>query len=357
MSRFRTSEFSSGLLLFALGSGCNDRSYQPDPQEDQAFVSPSVDMSRVDDLDGDAPVSDANSEEAQVDAVDFGKPDAFDQAGPGSAVDTVSVGEFHTCVLLQNGAATCWGSGTVADANSPTNFGQGLAPPGHFTRIRAGWDHTCALDGEGRPICWGADGSDGFEPVPLAGDDRFVDLAPATGATCGLRSDGTVACWGGVGWFDVPLPEGQVFGSLDGSRDVCAINRLGKAHCTDRELEEEKPADLAFAQIAVGADDVCGLTADGVVHCWSRGPPDGPPLVPPGDRFSEIDLGSSYACGRRMNRSVRCWGISDEDMPGPYAEFSVGGQRGCGLRMDGRLECWGSVTLYGDPLVDQPGTP
>jgi alpha-tubulin suppressor-like RCC1 family protein len=79
-------------------------------------------------------------------------------AGIGNAVG-VSVGAYHSCALLGDGTARCWGfnqygqlgNGTMANSPVPVNV-SGLTSA---VQLEAGWFHTCAVRSDGTARCWG----------------------------------------------------------------------------------------------------------------------------------------------------------------------------------------------------------
>ena len=48
----------------------------------------------------------------------------------------ISVGNRHTCALLDSGAIECWGE---------NDYGQTDPPAGRFSAVSAGGEHTCGL--------------------------------------------------------------------------------------------------------------------------------------------------------------------------------------------------------------------
>jgi alpha-tubulin suppressor-like RCC1 family protein len=112
------------------------------------------------------------------------QPTPFEVSGLGNAV-AVTAGESHSCALLDDGQARCWG------ANSLGQLGDGLVEGGPHTapvtvqnptgtgpledivQITAGLFHTCAITADGRAYCWGANDigqlgqGKGGAPVPL----------------------------------------------------------------------------------------------------------------------------------------------------------------------------------------------
>jgi alpha-tubulin suppressor-like RCC1 family protein len=102
-------------------------------------------------------------------------------------VTGIATGAWHTCALLGDGAAKCWGQnnfgalgdGTIGNRDAPADV-TGVASGG--SGIAAGGSHTCALVGAGRPKCWGQDkygqlgaGRDLHETTPA----DVLDTAPA----------------------------------------------------------------------------------------------------------------------------------------------------------------------------------
>jgi alpha-tubulin suppressor-like RCC1 family protein len=84
----------------------------------------------------------------------------------------LTAGQSHSCALLDNGEARCWGAsnggqlgdGNVADGPhaEPAVV---LDPNGSdgpligITQLSAGFSNTCAVTSDGRAYCWGANGS------------------------------------------------------------------------------------------------------------------------------------------------------------------------------------------------------
>jgi alpha-tubulin suppressor-like RCC1 family protein len=132
--------------------------------------------------------------------------------GGGHSFVQVSVGQDHACGRNAAGEAYCWGNnsdgqlgnGTTTSVSkaSPVRAASGL----NFVSIRASGSHTCGLVADGSALCWGSnfygqigDGSNtsSLTPVPVAGGHRFSSLAPAPRFhICGTATDGVAYCWG-----------------------------------------------------------------------------------------------------------------------------------------------------------------
>ncbi|MGL4650285.1 MAG: RCC1 domain-containing protein [Caldilineaceae bacterium] len=200
----------------------------------------------------------------------------FDQATPvevvglSSGVKAIAAGGFHTCALLTNGAAKCWGSdfnGQLGDGGldvgqqTPVNV-QGMGSG--VLAIATGFGHTCAITSSHGVMCWGWDdmgqlGNDGeirdsAAPVAVAGLAADTQLV-STGFyhTCAAMTAGTAKCWGD--------------------------NSEGQLGNDKPSYEERMPAfvlDLGptAVQIVGGSAHTCARTREGRVKCWgadSRG--------------------------------------------------------------------------------------
>ncbi len=137
----------------------------------------------------------------------------------------IAVGDEHTCAVLADTTAWCWGNNfdgqLGSGARDDLRHEDPIAVSGITTgtAVDAGGGHTCVrlVDGTGR--CWGdnvygqlGDGTTGdfSSPVAVSGLSTVTAIAGGNGYghTCALLSDGSVRCWGN-----------NVFGQLgDGTR-------------------------------------------------------------------------------------------------------------------------------------------
>ncbi len=146
-------------------------------------------------------------------------------------ITAIATHSFHTCAIIANGLAKCWGSnsnGQIGDGTSGSGNDR-LSPtavrdPGNralsnVTAIAAGAGHSCARTGGGEVRCWGAnlngelgDGSttdrsfpayvmksvynritQTFQYVPQTG---LVQIAAGDEHSCALQPNGGPLCWG-----------------------------------------------------------------------------------------------------------------------------------------------------------------
>lgn len=277
----------------------------------------------------------------------------------------ITAGFDHTCGLRADQVALCWGAGNygqlgrgfVGSASTPqlvVNGGMG------FDVLTAGYDHTCGLVDDGTARCWGrgwygvlgaggtADFStpDSSTPIMVAGGHVFEFLEAGGYHTCGRKANGEIWCWG---WGD----DGQ----------------LGDGNDVDRSTPIQLPGGQQFVHIALGGYHTCGLTEAGVASCWGWNGHGGlgngntdtqlsPVPVLGGLQFASLSAGAEHTCGLTPDGVAHCWGhgeygqlgngqIADSSVPVPvsggllFQSLSAGDDHTCGLTLDGEGYCWG----------------
>ncbi len=127
----------------------------------------------------------------------------------------LDAGGLHSCAILWNGDAACWGNdaqGQLGDdavfATQPTPMLVALPDGRRATAITAGIRHTCAILDDGSAACWGFDGfgqlgddavaANKPTPVPVAlpAGRAASDISAGDNHTCAILDDGVVTCWG-----------------------------------------------------------------------------------------------------------------------------------------------------------------
>jgi alpha-tubulin suppressor-like RCC1 family protein len=226
--------------------------------------------------------------------------------------------------------------------------------PAPFTYISAGILHTCGLVGDGIAYCWGynergqlGDGSRSTRttPVRVLGTVKYGIVSAGGQHTCGL-SGGKIYCWG-----------------------LNLSGQLGDGTSRDRATPGTISSTVSFTSVDAGATTSCALTAEGRAYCWGRNSDgqvgDGtfvdratPVEVTGGLAFRVIRVGAFHTCGLTAAAEAYCWGRNDsgqlgnngtDDSPVPvrvatteaFVDIDVGFRHTCALTADGRAFCWG----------------
>ena len=297
----------------------------------------------------------------------------------GSDAISVSLGEQHTCAVLDTGVLKCWGrnnhgqigvgSGGDKDTPQTVNVGSGRTT----TSVYLGYHHTCAILDDQSVKCWGRnqDGELGVgsttssfntpQAINTLGTNRHaISLALGQGFTCALLDDGSIKCWGQDNFGQ--RGDGGGIGSDIRSPPSSAISL---------------PAGRTATQISAGEFHVCALLDDASVVCWGknsegqlgdgtttqRTAPVTTSSFGSGHSASFISAGYDHTCALLTDGGVRCWGSnnngqlgdgtstdrlsppsSDINLGSGYTAIGVsaGGGHTCAMLQDGDMKCWGA---------------
>jgi alpha-tubulin suppressor-like RCC1 family protein len=298
---------------------------------------------------------------------------------PLSQIVAIGGGQFHTCAVLADTTARCWGdngAGTLGDgtrtARSLPVAVEGLTG---VKSISGGEHHTCALMTSGAVWCWGfnrdgevGDGSttDRLTPVQVEGVSGATAIATGDLTSCAVLATGAVKCWGYNSW-----------------------GNLGNPFVTDpyRSVPVTVTGVSDAVGIAIGRESACALHAGGSVTCWGRnnfgqlggGTTDASvasATVLGVTNAVAISSGQSHSCALLSSGIVKCWGRGtwgvlgdgfDVDRATPVVVSGIGdgaavsgGQSGtCAAMTDGTAKCWGynSVGQLGDGTATNRLTP
>lgn len=128
-----------------------------------------------------------------------------------AGVTHIAGGRIHTCAVLADGAAKCWGGNDYGQLgnNSTAASWAPLSVTGltsGVARVSTGGDHTCALTMTGAAKCWGYNGAgilgngnatDSWVPVDVSGLAAGVAvIATGYSHTCAVTNIGSTRCWG-----------------------------------------------------------------------------------------------------------------------------------------------------------------
>ena len=297
---------------------------------------------------------------------------------PSGTFTDIAMGDVFACAVRTSGALACWGANP---------YGQTDAPSGSYTAVSAGWAHSCALTTDGEMICWGHDGN--YDELLTYPHSAYRALDVALSTTCGITTAGEAVCWGYNGEGQADAPDGRYIGDAGIASDEalsaldiagahsssCALIDDGSVVCWGAYEQAEdgvgsprpkhsgrpweaKPADQRFKSISTGWSHSCGLTSEGVVHCWGFN--DYGQLDVPTGRYQSVAASLYYSCGLRTDGQIRCWGQNDyssygsttppaSDGPtgqaappsGNFTAVSAGWEHACALNSAREIVCWG----------------
>jgi alpha-tubulin suppressor-like RCC1 family protein len=258
-----------------------------------------------------------------------------------SGAISVAVGGGHACALLSGGAVQCWGDEVYGQLGNGVSCPQTadcisvipVAASGltGASAIAAGNNHTCALLSNGTAQCWGFNlyGQLGNgtvttslpysfnTPSAVTGLAGAVAIASGEGAnhTCALLSNGTVQCWGEDLY-------GQLGNGTACYQSGCTFSTCPQTpSCTSATPVTVSGVSGATA-IAVGAIHSCALLANGTVQCWgdngggqlgngTSGNSNVSPIPVTVSGLSgviAIAAGAGHTCALLSNKTVECWG-------------------------------------------------
>jgi alpha-tubulin suppressor-like RCC1 family protein len=265
------------------------------------------------------------------------------------AATHIAYGAFHLCALLRDGTVQCWGNNKFGQCGVAPAMSEARCDPGDgivaacerrpravagLTGVRAltaGRNHTCALLADGNARCWGLNDSAQLgngraepdsaprpEPTAVVGLADVVQLSAGGSHTCAVLADGAVRCWG---WGDL----GQLGGA---ATTPCTVAGSPPFRCALAPVAV--PELTGAAAVAAGRWHTCAVLRAGGIRCAGRndegqaglGGPTGatcsafPDTFPCAQTFGEVaapaaravTVGNYHACGLMLDGTVRCWG-------------------------------------------------
>ncbi|MEY2780115.1 MAG: hypothetical protein RL623_1295, partial [Actinomycetota bacterium] len=269
--------------------------------------------------------------------------------GTGRTASMIAVGSQHSCALLDNATVKCWGRGafgqlgyndTASRGDNSGEMGNSLpavafAAGRTATAISAGANHTCAVLDNAQAVCWGDNSygqlgqgnidniGDGVGPTVAAispidmGTGRTV-IAISAGDlhTCALLDDATVKCFGSAG--NGRLGTGNTNDIGDDP------NELG-----NNLLAINLGTGVSATAISAGGAHTCALLNTASVKCFGNGADgrlgygsqsnvgDLPNQM--GDALATVNVGTgrtvlavsaglAHTCAMLDNATVKCWG-------------------------------------------------
>lgn len=220
----------------------------------------------------------------------------------------LSAAANHTCALRADGTLLCWGGNAGGQLGDGETLEFSMLPVivagvRDAVSVATGNAHTCAVLADRTARCWGlgrygqlGDGfmEDRLSSVPVAG---LADVSMMSGGefhTCAVTRAGELYCWGhnrfgqlGDGSHDdrpapYPVPLEGVAQVDAGERHTCALLHVGRVYCWgDNEAgqlgqgdqaERTLPTHVALpepaAAVSAGESHTCVLSRTGAVYCF-----------------------------------------------------------------------------------------
>ena len=344
--------------------------------------------------------------------------------GSGRTAKAISVGANHSCALLDDNTVKCWGEGASGRLGQDSQLDLG-DDPGEMASlssinlgigrtaqaISAGDSHTCALLDDGTAKCWGRN-SDGLlgqghdspvgdAPGDMAGTasiDLDSDLVSGQRPVAAISAGKTHTCILFLNDDTV-----KCLGNADNGQ-LGQNNRLHKGdHANETIPPLLPPIDLGSGRtakaISAGEEHSCAILDDDTVKCWGLNdmgqlgqdntttigngtPPCSPPppcmANPSVTATTSIDLGTgrtaqAISAGRKHtcvildDDTAKCWGEGDNGQLGQEngnhlgddsgemgslmsidlgsgrtaKAISAGDSHTCALLDDDTVKCWG----------------
>jgi alpha-tubulin suppressor-like RCC1 family protein len=283
----------------------------------------------------------------------------------------VSAGDYHACVLLQDGEVRCsghnglgqLGDGTITHSSTPVPVFQMTQAAG----VTAGGFHSCAVLRDGTVRCWGqndvgqlGDGTttSSSTPVTVNGITSAIAVAAGYKHTCALVQNGTVKCWGD-----------NSYGELGDGNAILSPQRGGPSTSHSSIPVTVVGIDTAVAVTASDGYHSCAVLQNGSVNCWgdnvsgqlgdgTRATAVTPVAVAGITTAVAVSSGDFHTCGVLGNGSVMCWGLNfsgqlgdgtgwDSNTPvqvsgiSTATAVSAGVIHTCAVLQDGTARCWG----------------
>ena len=293
-----------------------------------------------------------------------------------TVLSVIDTGAVHTCGILENGSAMCWGRDTYGQLGDGGESTSNIRPntyvdtPNDVTvsQIFTGPYRTCAILSNDVTNCWG------FNEDGQSGDESTNTYKSPTNA--------------------VKFPEGRVAESMGmGHKHTCAILDNDQLACWGTDLHgalgngdsnsEDQylpviistPADRTTVKVEAGVSHTCILMDDGGIMCWGRDnagqlgngesspttyAPESDVILPEGRIATDISVGNEHSCAILDNKSVVCWGMNNYGQLGDNSstnakiptfphlpngstatKISSGSQHTCATIENGSLYCWG----------------
>jgi alpha-tubulin suppressor-like RCC1 family protein len=298
-----------------------------------------------------------------------------DLAAPGSSpvgfstnVVAIAAGDYHTCLLKNNGEMYCWGrnsEGQIGDGTTTNRFApQKISSLGSIKKMATGGRHTCAITVSDHTFCWGSNENGqigrGTTTTFYLTAKELVNLSSPTSLSlganhsCALINDGSVECWGNS--FNGATGSKQNFTILE---PKLVRGFYGPAQAISKGFNSNHVCGILGNRIKCAGKNNFGQLGDGtttdnesaaiVINLGSGNP-------------TKVVTGKSHTCALLATGEVKCWGsnefgqlgtgvFTDSPLPAlvsslilPAMDISAGENHNCAILNDQSVYCWGLNT-------------
>ena len=333
----------------------------------------------------------------------------------------ISAGHSHSCAILSINEVYCWGANSfgqiginstgisVEPAKVPLPLGK--TPIG----ISSGSSHTCSVMGDGSAYCWGANHqgqlgngklTSSNVPVQVSSGQKLVAISSGYSHSCSLSINGTISCWGSNHYGQIGdgtrlskrvptkidyLNSEEAIGISTGFSHTCAVtsdnlycwgaNQHGQSGVSSISKFLTLPRIVSsddfgyFTSVSTEKRHTCATTISSDVVCWGESL--GGKLGLPGSssvsdqgivkmhrtsslEVTELELAKKIACANGGVDGIWCWGSDGElslssqnyspDFPwkpleGEIVQISAGYNHICAILEDASTKCWGRSSL------------
>lgn len=302
----------------------------------------------------------------------------------------IAAGRLHACAIREDHTVWCWGSnslgqlgdGTTTDSATPVAVASLSATA---LGVTAGGGHTCALLGDDTAACWGRNDrgqlgsgstADSANPVAVTNLAGLAEVSAGSLHTCaiqkgvGITNGPDVYCWGDNERLQLGIST-PVFHYKSTPQQVAQLSFLAFG-CRMAAGAYHSCGAWGFALGTVNAycwgDNTTGALGDGTTDSGLYEGDAVPGLegvfgITTGGYRTTVGIGTytyhGHSCARLDTGAVRCWGDNERGQVGDgsttdrlipsdvsgllnVVAVSAGSQHTCALLSDNTLQCWGA---------------
>ncbi len=224
-------------------------------------------------------------------------------------VSHLSLGKDHTCALLKEGGARCWGGNSKGELgnNSDKSFATHVKVDvlSSISAIAAGTGFTCAVE-SGFVKCWGLNSrgqigvappnTDSKTPVTVSNISDVTQIVAGEEYACAITGSGTLKCWGR-----------NTYGQLGNNTNTDSHSAVQVEGLTSN-----------VTAVSLFRDHTCAIVS-GAVKCWGKN--------------EKGQLGNNTTMDSLVPVQV-------EGLTSGATSVAVGEVRSCAV-VDGAAKCWG----------------